>query len=455
MTEQLSNFGSSTLLSSITDSAVTLTLASGDGDLFPTTGDFRIRVGGIDDAARELILVSGRSGDVLTLDTRGIEGTSAASHAAGDPVYQVVTKAGLENFIAEHTAEGPIGETGPAGATSKTFEQEGEVRLATGSKPWPLPFDCTLEVLPYCGTPPSTEAIEADVKVDNTTVFPVAANRPTIAVAAYAGTKKTVAGQFTQGQLVTVDITDCGSPSAAGGTLDVRDVSDLYSTFSGFTTGSAFPVPIPDGYQVGDLLVCFFGVLSDSADFYPTGWADLVTPVVDVNLSLRLYAIAKDAVASESGSQSVTLSGNAVVLATTLAIANAQVFSGQPDDSDQNVHDTNSTTSQIPALTVTEDNGLGLWAYTQRLGSGVSSTITLDAALTERTSAATTRVSATNLVLAVGTKTYTDAATTSAYTATGSGTGRWCSLGLTLLDGPTADTPGEDFSLDVIASPLV
>lgn len=446
MAEQLSNFGASTLLLPLTAEAVSLTLVTDGGDTFPSSGDFRIR---IDD---ELMLCSARAGDVITIDERGTEETSATTHAADAEVFQVVTKTGLDNYISERVGVGDTGEQGPPGSTTKTFEQEGEARLATGSKPFPLPFDADiLSAYPYCGTPPTVDPIEVDVKVNNVSVWADAADRPTIPVSAYNGDPVAPdATPYDAGDRVTVDITSVGAPSSAGGTLSVRDTSTGYNTFTGFTTGSAFNIPIPASYQVGDLLICFFAVLTDSASFYPTGWNDLVTPVVDANLSLRLYCIAKDAESSESATQSVSLTGNAPVQAVTLALANAQVFAGQPDDSDINVHDTNSTTSQVPALTVAEDNGLGLWAYSQRLGSGVTSTITLDGELTEEYSDTTTRSSATNVVLAIGSKYYADAATTTAYTATGSGTGRWCSLGVTVLDGPTADTPGEDVSVEIV-----
>ena len=77
--------------------ATTVTLTSVSS--FPTTANFRILIDS------ELMLVTGISGSQFTV-TRGIEGTSAASHADGSTVTHVLTKGGLTQLMADRTLRG-------------------------------------------------------------------------------------------------------------------------------------------------------------------------------------------------------------------------------------------------------------------------------------------------------------------------------------------------------------
>ncbi len=86
--EQFVNKAQSQMVGSLNNSATTLTILSAAS--FPTQGNFRIRVD------TELMLCTAVSGNVLTV-TRGIEGTTAASHAAGAAVTATGTAAGLKN----------------------------------------------------------------------------------------------------------------------------------------------------------------------------------------------------------------------------------------------------------------------------------------------------------------------------------------------------------------------
>ena len=61
----------------------------------PASGTFRLRV---DD---ELIAVGARSGTTCSSLTRGVEGTTAATHASGASVNLVLTAAGLTAFVSE------------------------------------------------------------------------------------------------------------------------------------------------------------------------------------------------------------------------------------------------------------------------------------------------------------------------------------------------------------------
>lgn len=86
-TERFANGAQTTLAGPINNSATVLTVAS--AALFPGTGDFRVRIGD------ELLVVTAVAGTAWTV-TRGAESTTAAAHAAGTAVVQVLT-AGVMN----------------------------------------------------------------------------------------------------------------------------------------------------------------------------------------------------------------------------------------------------------------------------------------------------------------------------------------------------------------------
>jgi hypothetical protein len=91
MAENLSNDYSSTLAGAINSSVTNFSVASTTG---APAAEFRIRID------NELILVTGVSSPVFSV-TRGIEGTTAASHADGATVSHVMTKGGLDQYITE------------------------------------------------------------------------------------------------------------------------------------------------------------------------------------------------------------------------------------------------------------------------------------------------------------------------------------------------------------------
>ncbi len=105
MTEQLANNAASTLSSGILVGGTSLTLNTGDGALFPANGNFRIVIG------TEIIIVTARASDVLTLGTRGAEGTSAAAHSTGDAVTCVLTVAALQQAIDDQINGGKLSTT--------------------------------------------------------------------------------------------------------------------------------------------------------------------------------------------------------------------------------------------------------------------------------------------------------------------------------------------------------
>ena len=73
--------GVSTLDGAVAASAGALVVASGEGDLFPSSGSFPIKIND------EFMLCTSRASDTLTV-TRGRRGSTAAAHASGDAVAQ-------------------------------------------------------------------------------------------------------------------------------------------------------------------------------------------------------------------------------------------------------------------------------------------------------------------------------------------------------------------------------
>lgn len=92
--ELLVNDGVSALNGGIDSSQTTLVVDSASS--FPTTGNFRIKID------NEIMLVTSVSTNTFTV-TRNVESTSAASHADDAPVRQVLTKAGLDNYLQQNT----------------------------------------------------------------------------------------------------------------------------------------------------------------------------------------------------------------------------------------------------------------------------------------------------------------------------------------------------------------
>lgn len=92
---KFSNNAAATLADGINDTATSITLATGQGGLFPSldSGDyFYLTVGS------EIVKATARSGDVLTV-VRGQEDTTAVVHSSGTSARLLVTAAGLTALI--------------------------------------------------------------------------------------------------------------------------------------------------------------------------------------------------------------------------------------------------------------------------------------------------------------------------------------------------------------------
>lgn len=87
--ELLKNNASTMLNGGIDDNDTPITVT--DGSVFPSTGDFRLIVDS------ELMLCTARSGNSLTV-TRGVEGSTPASHSNGATVTHIATAGGQERW---------------------------------------------------------------------------------------------------------------------------------------------------------------------------------------------------------------------------------------------------------------------------------------------------------------------------------------------------------------------
>lgn len=104
MTQLFKNNSFSTLASGIASGDLTLSVSVGDGSKFPSpTGsdyfDITLTQSGVE-TSWEVVRCTSRSGDVLTLSARGVDGTAAAAWAAGSKVEIRIT-AGFLNSSAK------------------------------------------------------------------------------------------------------------------------------------------------------------------------------------------------------------------------------------------------------------------------------------------------------------------------------------------------------------------
>lgn len=103
MTYQFANNAAATLASSISDSATSITVATGKGALFPTPSGaavFQATIVRASDSAVEIVTVAARSGDVMTV-TRAQEGTAGLTCVAGDKFELRLTKAVMESLATD------------------------------------------------------------------------------------------------------------------------------------------------------------------------------------------------------------------------------------------------------------------------------------------------------------------------------------------------------------------
>lgn len=95
-----SNYASAPLAASISSSATTVTVTSGQGALFPAVPAGSVFYATLTDSSNnlEIVKVTARSTDALTV-VRAQEGTTARAYAATDKLELRLTAAGLNNLV--------------------------------------------------------------------------------------------------------------------------------------------------------------------------------------------------------------------------------------------------------------------------------------------------------------------------------------------------------------------
>jgi len=106
---KVKNRAISTLASGVSDVATEWTVATGEGALFPTTGDFHVT------CEDEIAKCTSRTTDVLTV-VREQEGTTKAAHASGKAVELRITAGVIENIESELITSAAITRYVDAGA---------------------------------------------------------------------------------------------------------------------------------------------------------------------------------------------------------------------------------------------------------------------------------------------------------------------------------------------------
>jgi hypothetical protein len=125
MSIRFSNNAAATLAAPVTDTATSITLATGQGGLFPalSSGDYFFLT-----ISTEIVKTTARSGDVLTVQ-RAQEGTTAVAHSSGTTARLLITAASLEALIPPQLTDVQLDSLGVGTAASGTA---GEI-LATGT----------------------------------------------------------------------------------------------------------------------------------------------------------------------------------------------------------------------------------------------------------------------------------------------------------------------------------
>lgn len=115
----LANNAQSVLTSAISASATQITVASGQGALFPSPGAnewFPLTLIPADGSAHEIVRATGRSSDVITI-VRAREGTTALTLAAGDLVLHQMTAAAYLDLA----SSGNVSELSESSGTSSAY----------------------------------------------------------------------------------------------------------------------------------------------------------------------------------------------------------------------------------------------------------------------------------------------------------------------------------------------
>lgn len=131
---QFANNAVTTLSANLSASALSINVT--DGSIFPSTGTFRITLWGVNysspkkDENQEIVEISSRSGNVLTVRSRGKESTSGVAHLQYDNVALLLTNEEIEHMI-EHKPTTTVGEENGADFSITEYDSDDEAMQAS------------------------------------------------------------------------------------------------------------------------------------------------------------------------------------------------------------------------------------------------------------------------------------------------------------------------------------
>jgi hypothetical protein len=111
--EQYANNASTTLNGSITSGATSITVSG--YSTFPSSTQFRIKID------NEIMIVTGGAGTTTWTVTRGVEGTTARSHADGAVVKHILTAGGLVQTFEDRINSGLLANRPTAGTPKRVY----------------------------------------------------------------------------------------------------------------------------------------------------------------------------------------------------------------------------------------------------------------------------------------------------------------------------------------------
>lgn len=198
--------------------AVVTTLDVASAVAFPSSGQYRILIGS------EYLLVTAGAGTITWTVTRGVEGSTAASHTAGAPIYGVLTAAALTRWPRSMTTLGDVEYLGASGTPTRLgAPSDGDyaLRFTTGVPSY---------VAAGGGSP---GGLTTQVQFNDSGAFGGSANLT------WDGTQLAVAQLDVAGNVAIGDV----AVSAVEGLRIHRTLSSVSAVNWGFTAGTLYTVP--------------------------------------------------------------------------------------------------------------------------------------------------------------------------------------------------------------------
>jgi len=302
---QFTNNAATTLASSITSSATSLTVITTTGGLFPTlTGSqyFYCTLSNTSGSVIEIIKVTSRSSDTFTI-VRGQDNTSASNFSAGDKVELRVTAIDLNNFpqldstntfaaaqtftsnpiMSGLTASKPVftdasknlTNTGTLGADQGGTGVAGTLTgILYGNATSPQTVATTAQVINTLGTLTANNVLLGN----GTSALQVVAPGTSGNVLTSNGTTWTSAASTSGGMTLLGTITPTAVNSVSLGSLTLTSYKSLYIIFNGISVTTKPVIFISSSnIQTGG---GFCGTATGANIYSGTGWLDLGTGAI-------------------------------------------------------------------------------------------------------------------------------------------------------------------------------